>query len=282
MSERPIALGLAISAVMALLARKYRALTRGGLIAALAIAAALLASSWENFVLMTLFFSSSSVLTYVGYGEKRRRGAAEREEGRGFSQVVCSGGIPALLSTLLIAPNIAGDLRSAVILAVAATIAFANSDTWAVEIGALSKGSPRLITNPRVRVPHGVSGGVTLRGELGAILGAALIAGSSALLLTASRALGGAWSRLGTQPWELAGAVFALGWLGEILDSLLGATLQVKYMCPKCGVLCDQEVHACGARAVRVGGFKWIRNEIVNLIVEVVVAALAVLTSQYL
>ncbi|RLE98172.1 MAG: hypothetical protein DRJ57_03810, partial [Thermoprotei archaeon] len=68
MIERPIALGLVTSAVMALLARKYRALTSKGLLAALAIAAALLASSWENFALMTLFFSSSSVLTYIGYG----------------------------------------------------------------------------------------------------------------------------------------------------------------------------------------------------------------------
>ncbi|RLF04347.1 MAG: DUF92 domain-containing protein [Thermoprotei archaeon] len=282
MIERPIALGLAISAVMALLARKYRALTIGGLIAALAIAAALLASSWENFTLMVLFFSSSSMLTYVGYGEKRRRGAAEREGGRSFSQVACSGGIPAFLSMLLAAPNVSGELHSAVVLAVAATIAFANSDTWAVEIGALSKRSPRLITNPRVRVPHGVSGGVTLRGELGAAMGAALIAGSSALLLAASKALGGAWSTLNVNPLRLAGAVFALGWLGEVLDSLVGATLQVKYMCPKCGVLCDREVHVCGTRAVRAGGFKWVRNELVNLIVEIVVAALALSISRYL
>ncbi|HDD33578.1 MAG TPA: DUF92 domain-containing protein, partial [Thermofilaceae archaeon] len=104
----------------------------------------------------------------------------------------------------------------------------------------------------------------------------------SALLLAASKALGGAWSTLNVNPLRLAGAVFALGWLGEVLDSLVGATLQVKYMCPKCGVLCDREVHVCGTRAVRAGGFKWVRNELVNLIVEIVVAALALSISRYL
>ena len=52
----------------------------------------------------------------------------------------------------------------------AATVAAATSDTWATEFGKLSKSKPISITlfEP---IEHGLSGGITMIGTFGSILG---------------------------------------------------------------------------------------------------------------
>ena len=55
------------------------------------------------------------------------------------------------------------------------TLAAVTADTWATELGAFSPIPPRLITSGET-VPRGSSGGITLLGTLGSLLGAGLIA----------------------------------------------------------------------------------------------------------
>jgi len=283
MQGLPVVLGFACSLVLGLLAYRYRTLSKSGVAAALVIAALLLLGGWQSYLLMLAFFSSSSVLTLLGYREKESRGAAEKRGGRDWRQVFCSGGVPALFSSTLYFVHSPPGIHDSLILALASTIAFANADTWAVELGSLSRRRPRLVTKPWIRVPHGVSGGVTLRGECAALLGSALIGGLAALLLESSKNSSlPPWSGANISPLTLAFLVFLIGWLGEVVDSILGALLQAKYLCPACGVLSDYEVHSCGSTTLHVSGFKWVKNEVVNLMVEGIVAVASILIALHL
>jgi len=256
------AAGLALLALLAVLAKKRRALDTKGVVAALVVGLTLLATSWIALALMMVFFLSSTALTLFRYKEKERVGAAERKGGRSAAQVLCSGAVPAaLVGISLLTP----ECRAQLLLAAASAIAYANADTWASEIGSLSKSQPFLIVNPSVRVPPGVSGGITMLGEVGAASGSALIA-LTYFLLTGGNAL----------------LAFLLGWAGEVMDAILGAVLQVKYECPRCKVLWDHPVHICGSEAVYLRGSKWMKNEVINLVTELVVVLAALLTSQHL
>jgi uncharacterized protein (TIGR00297 family) len=253
------AAGLAVLALAAALARRRGALDAGGVAAALAIGLVLLAASWVALALMIAFFASSTALTFYRYREKERVGAAEKKGGRSAAQVLCSGGVPAAVAA---ASLLAPEQGARLLFAAASAIAYANADTWAAELGSLSGTRPRLIVKPRVRVPPGVSGGVTPLGEVGAASGSALIA-LAYYAMTGGNAL----------------AVFLLGWAGEVVDAALGALFQVKYVCPKCGVLWDHPVHVCGSETAYLRGFKWMKNEVVNLVTELAVVSAALLTS---
>ena len=65
------------------------------------------------------------------------------------------------------------------------TVATATSDTWATEFGKLSKSKPISITTFQP-IEHGLSGGITMIGLFGSILGASII-GLAAYLLIKSK-----------------------------------------------------------------------------------------------
>ncbi|MDW8004593.1 MAG: DUF92 domain-containing protein [Thermofilaceae archaeon] len=256
--------------VAAAIAWKFKALDLGGLATALLLAFILMFTSLPVLYIMMAFFFSSSILTFLGYKSKESKGAAERKGGRRTVQVLCSGGVPAALT--LVSVVIPSEYKPAVILAAISSIAYANADTWAAELGTLSKKDPILLINPRIRVPPGVSGGITLLGEFGALTGSALIALLYLVVTNGYRSI----------PIGPAGLIFLLGWLGEILDALLGAILQVKYVCTKCQVLWDHETHICGARTEYLRGYRFIKNEIVNLLTELLISSIVFFISLYL
>lgn len=249
------ALGVAVGIPLAALAVSKRALDRKAAMLSILFSGLYMLMGPVFFACSLVFFFSSSAVTKLGYSTKRAKGSAEREAGRAVAQVVGAGGVAAALSILfVVAPEA---LKERILAAALAAVAASNADTWAAEIGSLSRSRPRLITRPRVLVEPGTSGGVTLLGELGSAAGSALIALTFYL---ASSILG-----------EPAAAdrlvlVFLLGWLGELLDSLVGATLQKKFYCPSCSVLTDKEIHGCGSPAKAAGGFACITNEVTNII----------------
>jgi len=91
------------------------------------------------------------------------------------------------------------------------SVATANGDTLASEIGQTSRSKPRMITTLK-ETDAGVDGGVTPLGEMAALAGSAVIG----LLATGMGMLGS----IGI----IVGAIG--GFLGTNFDSLLGATLQ--------------------------------------------------------
>jgi uncharacterized membrane protein len=123
-----------------------------------------------------------------------------------------------------------------------------------------------MITNLRKVVEKGTSGGVSLVGTLAALAGAGLI-GLLAVIFPADTL------SLNTGHWLLI--TFA-GLAGSLFDSLLGATVQAIYFCPK-----DQKeterypLHTCGTETVHLRGWKWLNNDWVNFACGVMGAVLA-------
>jgi uncharacterized protein (TIGR00297 family) len=213
--------------------------------------------------LLMLFFVTSSSLSRVGKGDKVRLSAVFDKGGRrDHGQVLANGIVAAVVSAIY---GLDGNLVW--LAAVVGSLASANADTWATEIGVLSRTWPRSIAT-RLRVPPGTSGAISLAGSLAAIGGAGLI-GIAALWLTGSGALMTA---------SLAG-----GLAGATLDSLLGATVQGIYYCPACQKETERHPrHTCGVETTRVRGLDWLRNDGVNLMASalgaMVGAGIAVLT----
>ena len=138
-------------------------------------------------------------------------------------------------------------------------LAAAQADTWGTELGRFSRHPPRLITSGRI-VAHGTSGGVTWLGSTAGVMGAALMAATAALL--------------GAPP-AVAVAGLAGGMAGTLIDSALGATVQGRYHCAACGREVERAAHGCPEEAVRMGGIRWIDNDVVNLLATTVGAGVA-------
>jgi uncharacterized protein (TIGR00297 family) len=125
---------------------------------------------WQWGVLLGLFFVSSSLLSH--FKEEEKRTAAEKfDKGhqRDMGQVLATGGLGAALAVLsFVVPS---PVWGYLFMGVMATV---TADTWATELGTLSKQPPRLITSRRV-VAVGTSGGVSLLGTVISLVGGVLI-----------------------------------------------------------------------------------------------------------
>src|ERR671926_29505 len=67
------------------------------------------------------------------------------------------------------------------------------------------------------------------------------------------------------------------GVAGVALDSLLGATLQAIFWCPRCGAETERRFHACGTATIPLRGWRWLNNDAVNALSSVGGAAVAML-----
>lgn len=245
-------IGLAIAGAIAAAGWRLRSLAPSG-----AVAAALLGALTFGIgglpaaVLLVVFFVSSSLLTRL-FAKRKRALAKTFSKGgrRDWAQVLANGG-PALLVLLLAGldwlPVSLGWL------CFAAALASVNADTWATELGVLSAAAPRLITTGR-SVPKGTSGGISAAGSLAAAAGALLIG-----------AVGAALVRVDVLPFLLT--VTTAGLLGACFDSLLGATVQAIYYCPKCKKETERHpLHTCGTQTQLRRGLAWMDNDLVNFL----------------
>jgi uncharacterized protein (TIGR00297 family) len=241
--ETSLMLALAVPALAALAVRR-QFLTAGGAAAAAAIGVAIAVMNAALFTLLLVFFVTSSLLTRLRAELKRSLGLRD-VAGRGAVQVVCAGA-PALAFAALHA--LTGDSR--LLCAAVTAVAAVTADTWASEVGIAYGGTPRFILAPGRRVRPGVSGGVTLVGSVASAAGALTIA-----LL--AHAMG-----VDAPAWKVA----LFGYVGELVDSLLGAALQTGYICN--GELASGTATSC----VRRGA---LTNESVNLLSGLAAGALS-------
>ena len=263
-------LSAALAGGIAALAGLLRLLTFSGALAAFAVGFFVFGLGGIPFAAPLLaFFLSSSLLSYLG---RRRKAAGVEEKGprRDAIQVLANGGIPALLAIRF---AVSPDTRNSMLLFLAA-LAAVNADTWATEIGSLMPGRPRLLSSFK-RVPHGTSGAISLGGTLAAALGAAFIVWIGYL----------AWpGRTSTLLWKPDVAeLLTIGWAGFLasyLDSLLGATLQARYCCNRCGESTERSLH-CGVPAERTGGIRLVDNDAVNFATSASGVAFAWLLLRY-
>ncbi|MBN1236795.1 MAG: TIGR00297 family protein [Methanotrichaceae archaeon] len=185
------------------------------------------------FILLLAFYLLGGAFTRYGYSHKHRLGIAQSHGGvRGYKNVYSNSLVPLALA---ICYGVYGN--DVFIFAFIASVATANGDTLASEIGETSRSKPRMITTLK-ETETGVDGGVTPLGEAASLAGAVIIG-----LLATGMGMAGAF-----------GIVVAAigGFLGTNFDSLLGATLQSR------GILSNNGVNLVAtAFGALVGGVLW-------------------------
>lgn len=274
-------LAFVLAAAISAAAFRARALSVDGALAAVVVGTVVLGvggAAWA--ILLVAFFIASSALTRWRAAAKAAAGEEVVKGGRRDAvQVLANGGVATAIAAL---HGLRPDL--ALFPAFAGAIAAATADTWATEIGLLSRATPRLITTGR-RVPAGTSGGVTLLGTAAALAGGVFIGALAAgfVLLgwaVSSYSLGDVVPAASAAPRavpaeaaRIALATSAAALLAALFDSLLGATVQAAYRCPRCDKPTERRVHRCGTRTARTRGLTWINNDAVNLAATAVGAA---------
>ena len=240
------------SALILAAATRLKALTISGMLGAWAMGMLIfLAGGWTWIWPMIAFFISSSALTRIN----RRSTRFPYAGGRNLAQVFANGGIP-----LLVAAAYGIWPLDGLYLIFLAALAGSTADTWGTEIGSWSRRPPRdsVTWQP---VKPGTSGGVTLLGTTGSLLGAV--------------ALGGVGYWLEPEIVTLSSwlVITAIGFLAALLDSLLGATLQARYRTIATNEISEHRP-ADNQRAVLYSGWGWLDNDRVNLACSLSGAAL--------
>ena len=255
-------LGLLFALIIAFLAYRARSLSRSGAYAAVLVGTLIFGlGGWQWAIILLTFFISSSALTRL-FGKRKAALNEKFEKGgqRDAAQVLANGAVASLFAGL----NFFFPTASWPWLAFAASMAAVNADTWATELGVLNPVPPRLITNGK-SVDRGTSGAISFYGTLSSLAGAALIGILAAILDPHSR------SSLITRFLLITLA----GITGALFDSLLGASVQAIYRCPRCDKETEHHpVHTCGAETAQVRGWKWLDNDIVNLACAIMGAAI--------
>lgn len=238
--------GLGLAGLIALVAYRMRLLTAGGALAATCVGASVFGAGgvWASVPLVAFFFASSLLPRALGRPHRTERRTARQVLANGLAPALCCWG--AALSP---------ERADAGWLGYAASLATATADTWATEFGMRYSRAAWLITTGR-RVLPGESGGVSVPGTLGGALGALL----TATLCTPI-------TGYGAPTW----IAFGLGVWGMFVDSLLGATLQARFQCVRCGAVVEQRT-CCDAQARLLRGVRWIDNNGVNLLSTLIAA----------
>lgn len=259
-------LGTLLAILITITAWKLRMLSTSGMIAAGIMGTLVFGLGGLPWAcLLVGFFISSSLLSRFARKHKMHLdGKFSKGSQRDAWQVIANGGVATLLLTITwIQREVIGCSETCfaangwAFLAFAGSLAAANADTWATELGVLSRTEPRLITTGRA-VAAGTSGAVSRTGLLSATAGAGLIALLAAL----------PWVEV---PHPLASpSVFLLvisaGLTGSLIDSLLGATVQSIYFCPACQKDTERHpLHSCGTVTIKQRGLEGIDNDMVNL-----------------
>lgn len=191
------------------------------------------------FLLLLVFYLLGGGFTRYGYAYKNKLGIAQSHGGvRGYKNVYSNSLVPLALAVCY---GIYGN--DIFVYAFIGSVATANGDTLASEIGETSRSRPRMITTLKETQP-GVDGGVTPLGEAASIVGAFIIG----LLATVTGMVGIFGIIVGTIG----------GFLGTNFDSFLGATLQSR------GILSNNGVNLVAtALGALVGGCLWYLLQII-------------------
>jgi uncharacterized protein (TIGR00297 family) len=241
--------GFCLSLLIACIAYYFKFLSKSGALAAVVVGGIVfgLGGLAHTAVLLTFFFSSSILSVILKKQKQQVNEKYAKGSRRDAGQVLANGGVA---TSCVIVGAFFPD-QPIFWWMFCAAFAAANADTWATEIGVLSKYPPRLLTSFK-QVEMGTSGGITLLGSASALAGAGLIAGIAAIF----------------RPEMIALLLIALaGFFGSFVDSLLGATVQGIYYCETCQKETEKHPkHTCGGQTTIIRGWKWLNNDWVNML----------------
>jgi uncharacterized protein (TIGR00297 family) len=265
-----LVLGLILSGGVSWLAYRRGSLATSGVAGAMTVGTLIFGfGGWVWGLTLIAFFVSSSALSH--YKEAAKQELAEKfakGHRRDLGQTLANGGAGALAALAHTAWG--KPLLFAAFLGALATV---NADTWATELGVLDPSPPRLITNGRV-VEVGTSGGVSWLGTIASVAGALTI-GLAALVFSLVGELLTREANPLCYGWAIPAALVG-GWVGSLVDSLLGASVQAIYLCPTCGKETEKQQHGCGTPTQHQRGWHWLNNDVVNFFSSLAGALVAV------
>ncbi|PKL12935.1 MAG: DUF92 domain-containing protein, partial [Spirochaetae bacterium HGW-Spirochaetae-8] len=166
-------ISLGANLLLGLFSWRLRWLTMNGAVSAVLVGSGVwYFTGFGGWLLLMLFFLTANVLGKISRAATPAATAGIQKKGgrRDWAQVMANGGL-ALAAALLYGMD--GGILALVMFGSA--IAESTADTWAGEVGILSKTPPVSITTFQ-RVPPGLSGGVSLLGTMSGLLGSFLIA----------------------------------------------------------------------------------------------------------
>lgn len=243
-------IGLILSCIIALIAYKKKSLDLTGFIMAILMGTLIYYfGSYIIFSLLMLFFISSSLISKF---DKIKTD----DSNRNFIQVFANSFVALFFSILFYVT------KNEIYLVLAAMgIAATTSDTWASEIGKFSKGKTISIITFK-KINKGESGGISLLGSIAALLGSTIIA----LVFLLLRSL----SKLELNNIYIYVMLIIMGgFLGNIIDSILGIILQEKYYDSSS----DNKIEKVNNRKEhkKISGLMYVNNDVVNILSSVII-----------
>ncbi|MBZ0324351.1 DUF92 domain-containing protein [Enterococcus casseliflavus] len=255
-------LGLFASTFVAAAAFIFQWLTISGALAAILCGTLVIGfGPWYSIFLIGFFFASSGIIGLLKKMRSQPELAVLAKGARRDAKQVFANIAPSIFALLL-----AFWTKEPLFLwGFVAGIASCTADTWGSEIGVLSPSAPRHLLTGK-KLPPGLSGGVSWLGTAASLAGSLAITGLFATAL---------WLNGKPFSFDLWLTLTVLGFCGSLLDSLLGATIQVRYQCPVCHQYTEKKVHHDVATK-QVGGLSFVTNEGVNLLTSIVIVILTV------
>lgn len=246
-------IGFTLSTIISLAAYKKNSLSESGAIAATLMGG--LMYFFGGFVATALligFFISSSLLTVLNKNKKKDVLKLNEKGGRrDVFQVFANGGVGLLFAALYYFTK-----NQMFLVGCAISFAEANADTWASEIGVLSRKPPVSILTGKALM-KGMSGGVSVLGTFSALAGSTFMA----VVFAISHMI-----EYGYDKFVIYGFIAAMlfGFFGALIDSVLGASIQAQYYCQEENIITEQSSHK-GKPNKLVKGIAFFNNDMINL-----------------
>jgi len=252
--------GFSFSFIISFFSYRKKSLTLSGFILATFLGTLLyFLGGIRFFVILISFFASSSIITKFKKNLKEKpEEITEKSGNRDYTQVISTGIIPLIFTVFYFFTKDISFLTGFV-----TSVSVANSDTWASEIGVLSKSDPISVINFK-KVPKGLSGGISALGLISSFLGSAFISVIFAFLFYGENKV-----------FLITIISITGGFLGSLIDSILGASLQAKYLSHTDKI--TEKRFSGGTENTLKSGLTFINNNVVNLISSAVISVCAVI-----
>lgn len=242
-------LGIVLAGLLAGLSYRLKALSVSGAFGTLLVGTVVFGlGGWLYSAPLIFFFISSNLLSKLKSEIKNQsRKSIEKAGARDIWQVFANGGVATACVLLQ-----AFTSEYCWFYIYLASLGASSADTWATEVGTLMSSKPRSILTFK-RVQTGVSGGVSIPGTFASLIGSALTVFSVLPFLY--------------NDLNLRFLIFAVltGFLGSIVDSIFGASVQASFNCEVCGKNTETISH-CGNPTKLVRGIRIINNDFVNIL----------------
>lgn len=188
------------------------------------------------------FFISGSLISKISNDKKKEAICLHKRKGSRTWIQVLANTLPAFIFSICYCCSWCDGF----IYASYVCLATANADTFASEIGMLSKHQPISIRTFKP-LERGLSGGISFLGSCGSMLGSLLIA-----LFT-----------IEFPNTHIFIITFLMGIVGSFLDSVLGAFIQVKYVTENGKITEDNKKNN---KYSIYSGVSWVNNDVVNFL----------------